>query len=431
MRCRRFAAKSVEQAAITGRDARPSPRCLAVPLPGAGCKNAGYRLREGGNVQVQGYFDLRFEAVRDAFGSLFEGTQQRGAALCVQIGGETVVDLWAGVADNQGEQVWHSDTLVNLFSCTKTFTAVAALQLVWEGKLELDEPVARVWPEFAANGKAAITLRQLLCHRAGLPAIRRPLPAEALYDWDVMTAALAAEEPWWTPGADQGYAAMTYGWLVGELLRRVDGCGPGESITRRTAAPLGLDFHVGLADADADRVAYLTRIKNDFGDASAQRLFKTLMSQPDSISTKAFNNPPSIMSSGNKPEWRRMAQPAANGHGNARSLAGFYTGLLQGKLLDEALLREMTRQHSAGEDRTLLAATRFGLGCWLDQPDVSNATFGMGAQAFGHPGAGGSIGFADPDRQLAFGFATNTLGPYVLMDPRAQALARCVAECMR
>jgi len=382
-------------------------------------------------VQVQGYFDLRFEAVREAFGSLFEGTQQRGAALCVQIGGETVADLWAGVADNQGEQVWHSDTLVNLFSCTKTFTAVAALQLVGEGKLELDEPVARVWPEFATNGKAAITLRQLLCHRAGLPAIRRPLPAEALYDWDVMTAALAAEEPWWTPGTDQGYAAMTYGWLVGELLRRVDGCGPGESITRRTAAPLGLDFHVGLDDVDADRVAYLTRTKNDFGDASAQRLFRTLMSEPESISTKAFNNPPSIMSSGNRPEWRRMAQPAANGHGNARSLAGFYTGLLQGKLLDEALLREMTRQHSAGEDRTLLAATRFGLGCWLDQPEVANATFGMGAQAFGHPGAGGSIGFADPERQLAFGFVTNTLGPYVLMDLRAQALARCVAECMR
>ncbi|MBU2331337.1 MAG: beta-lactamase family protein, partial [Gammaproteobacteria bacterium] len=161
-------------------------------------------------MQVQGYFDLRFEAVRDAFGALFDGTQQRGAALCVQIGGETVVDLWAGVADNQGEQVWHSDTLVNLFSCTKTFTGVAALQLVEEGKLQLDEPVGRIWPEFAVNGKETITLRQLLCHRAGLPAIRRPLAAEALYDWKVMTAALAAEEPWWTPGTDQGYAAMTY-----------------------------------------------------------------------------------------------------------------------------------------------------------------------------------------------------------------------------
>ncbi|MDP3379652.1 MAG: serine hydrolase domain-containing protein, partial [Brevundimonas sp.] len=231
-------------------------------------------------MQVQGYFDLRFEAVRDAFAALFDGTQQRGAALCVQIGGETVVDLWAGVADNQGEQAWHSDTLVNLFSCTKTFTAVAALQLVEEGKLELDAPVARVWPEFAANGKESITLRQLLCHRAGLPAIRQPLAPEALYDWTCMTDALAAEQPWWAPGTDQGYAAMTYGWLVGELLRRVDGCGPGESIVRRTAAPLGLDFHVGLDDSQADRVAYLTRTKNDFGDACAQRLLKALMSDP-------------------------------------------------------------------------------------------------------------------------------------------------------
>ncbi|MDH0082253.1 serine hydrolase domain-containing protein [Stutzerimonas stutzeri] len=381
-------------------------------------------------MQVQGYFDLRFEAVRDAFAALFDGTQQRGAALCVQIGGETVVDLWAGVADNQGEQAWHSDTLVNLFSCTKTFTAVAALQLVEEGKLELDAPVARVWPEFAANGKESITLRQLLCHRAGLPAIRQPLAPEALYDWTCMTDALAAEQPWWAPGTDQGYAAMTYGWLVGELLRRVDGCGPGESIVRRTAAPLGLDFHVGLDDSQADRVAYLTRTKNDFGDACAQRLLKALMSDPASISARAFNNPPSIMSSGNKPEWRRMAQPAANGHGNARSLAGLYTGLLQSRLLDEAVLREMTHEHSAGEDRTLLASTRFGLGCWLDQPDVANATFAMGPRAFGHPGAGGCIGFADPERELGFGFVTNTLGPYVLMDPRAQSLARCVAACL-
>ncbi|MBK3867017.1 serine hydrolase [Pseudomonas stutzeri] len=381
-------------------------------------------------MQVQGYFDLRFEAVRDAFGALFDGGQQRGAALCVQVGGETVVDLWAGVADNQAEQAWHSDTLVNLFSCTKTFTAVAALQMVEQGMLELDEPVARIWPEFAANGKAAITLRQLLSHRAGLPAIRQPLPADALYDWTSMTAVLAAEQPWWTPGTDQGYAAMTYGWLVGELLRRLDDCGPGESIVHRTAVPLGLDFHVGLDDSDAHRVAYLTRTRNDFGDAAAQRLFKALMSAPDSVSARAFSNPPSIMSSGNKPEWRRMAQPAANGHGNARSLAGFYTGLLQGKLLDEALLSEMTREQSAGEDRTLLTRTRFGLGCWLDQPDLENATFGMGPRTFGHPGAGGCIGFADPDRELAFGFVTNTLGPYVLMDPRAQALARSVAACL-
>ena len=381
-------------------------------------------------MQIQGYFDLRFEVVRDAFAALFEHTQTRGAAVCVQIAGETVVDLWAGVADNAGELPWHGDTLVNLFSCTKTFTAVAALQLVAEGKLQLDAPVADVWPEFAANGKARITLRQLLCHRAGLPALRQPLPPEALYDWNAMIAAIAAEQPWWTPGEAQGYAAMTYGWLVGEVIRRADGSEPGAAIVARTATPLGLDFHIGLDDEEFHRVAYLTRAKNEFGDAAAQRLFKVLMSDPASLSARAFNNPPSIMNSGNKPEWRRMAQPAANGHGNARSLAGFYSGLLLGRLLDTAVLDEMRREHSAGEDLTLLSQTRFGLGCWLDQPEVANATFAMGPRAFGHPGAGGSIGFADPDRDLAFGFATNTLGPYVLMDPRAQALARSVAQCI-
>lgn len=381
-------------------------------------------------MQIQGFFDLRFEAVRDTFAEQFERTRQRGAALCVQIGGETVLDLWAGLADEAGEQAWHSDTLVNLFSSTKTFTAVAALQLVAEGRLELDAPVAEHWPEFGCNGKHAITLRQLLCHRAGLPAIRRDLPAAALYDWQAMTAALATEQPWWTPGQAQGYAAITYGWLLGELIRRVDGREPGRAIVARVGEPLGLDFHLGLGEADELRVAHLGRMRNEFGDAAAQRLYKAMVGDPQSVTARAFNNPPSILSSGNKPEWRRMVQPAANGHGNARSLAGLYTGLLQGRLLDDALLREMTREHSRGEDRVLLAPTRFALGCWLDQPEQANATFGMGPLAFGHPGAGGCVGFADPEREVAFGFVTNTLGPYVLMDPRAQALARSLKQCL-
>lgn len=381
-------------------------------------------------MQIQGHFELKFEAVREAFAALFDDPQERGAALCIQIGGETVLDLWAGTADKDGAEAWHSDTIANLFSCTKTFTAVTALQLVGEGKLHLDEPVAHLWPEFATAGKEKITLRQLLCHQAGLPALRYLMPAEALYDWQSMTDALAAEEPWWTPGHGHGYAAITYGWLVGELLRRADGRGPGESIVARIARPLGLDFHVGLADEEFHRVAYIARGKGNVGDEAAQRLLHAVMREPTSMTARAFTNPPSIMTSTNKPEWRRMQQPAANGHGNARSLAGFFSGLLDGRLLEAELLSELTREHSIGQDKTLLTQTRFGLGCMLDQPQVPNATFGLGPKAFGHPGAGGSVGFADPEREVAFGFVTNTLGPYVLMDPRAQKLARVLGECV-
>lgn len=381
-------------------------------------------------MQVQGYFDLRFEAVKEAFASLFDDPQERGAALCVQVGGETVLDIWAGVMDKDGQQAWHSDTIANLFSCTKPFAAVVALQLVGEGKLELDAPVARYWPEFAAAGKERITLRHLLSHQAGLPALHQLLPAEALYDWQTMTSALAAETPWWTLGEGHGYAPITYGWLIGELIRRVEGRGPGESIAARIAKPLGLDFHVGLADSEFERVAHIARGKGNLGDAAAQRLLKVMMSDAAAMSTRSFTNPPSIMTSTNKPEWRRMQQPAANGHGNARSLAGFYAGLLDGRLLESELLAEMTREHAVGEDKTLLTQTRFGLGCMLDQAQVANATYGLGGNAFGHPGAGGSSGFADPERDVAFGFVINNLGPFVLMDPRAQKLARILAQCL-
>ena len=382
-------------------------------------------------MQIQGHYELAFEPVRDAFAALFDNPNERGAALCIQVGGETVVDLWAGHADKHNTQPWHTETILNVFSCTKTFAAVAALQLVAEGKLELDAPVAKVWPEFAAAGKKKITLRQLLSHQGGMPAVRQPLAPEALYDWQTMCDALAATAPWWEPGTAHGYSPITYGWLIGELLRRADGRSPGRSIIARTAEPLGLDFHIGLDDSEFHRVAEIARGKGDAGDADAQRLVKVLTGEPGSMSSLAFANPPSIMTSTNKPEWRRMEQPAANGHGNARSLAGFYAGLLDGRLLDAALLDEMTREHVVGADRTLLTQTRFGLGCMLDQTNASaGGTFGMGPKAFGHPGAGGSLGFADPERQVAFGFVTNTLGPYVLMDPRAQSLARAAAACL-
>ena len=380
-------------------------------------------------MQVQGYFDLKFEKVRDAFAEQLQDPQQRGAALCVQVGGETVLDLWGGYTDRHQQDAWHTDTLVNVFSATKPFAAVAVLQLVQEGKLSLDTPVAELWPEFAQNGKDAITLRMLLSHRAGVTALAEALPAESLYNWQTMTQALAAQAPWWEPNTAHGYAPISYGWLIGELIARVENQEPGKAIIERTAKPLGLDFHIGLAESEFARVTDVTRGKWQ-GDEAAMRLGTTMLSQPKSMSTLSFNNPPSVMTSTNKAEWRKMSQPAANGHGNARSLAGFYTGLLNGQLLDSALLEQLRQEHALGMDNTLLTQTRFGLGVMLDQPKVANATYGLGAKAFGHPGAGGCIGFADPEREVAFGYVTNTLGPYVLMDPRAQRLSRLIGDCL-
>lgn len=379
-------------------------------------------------MDYKGQCRPQFRRVANAFLALFDNPRQRGAALCVRLDGETVIDIWAGTADKAGQQPWEEDTILNVFSCTKPFAAVAMLQLVEEGRLDLDAPVARYWPEFAVNDKGSITVRQVLSHRPGLPAIRPVLPNEALYDWSRMTAALAEEWPWWKPGTAHGYAPLTYGWLTGELIRRIEGYQPGEAIIRRTATLLGIDFHIGLDDSQFHRVAHISRLA-EFGDEASMRLMKAF-NDPTSMTALAFVNPPSVVTSANHPQWRRIQQPAANGHGNARSLAGFYEGLSSGRLLNADSLKSLLEEHAHGVDKTLLTSTRLGLGVMLDQPDVANATFGLSPSAYGHPGAGGSLGFADPQYSLSFGFVTNTLGPYVLMDPRPQTLAKVLSECL-
>ena len=206
-------------------------------------------------MQIQGHYELKFEAVREAFAALFDDPQERGAALCIQVGGETVVDLWAGSADKDGQQAWHSDTIANLFSCTKTFTAVTALQLVAEGKLQLDAPVARYWPEFAQSGKAKVTLRQVMNHTAGLPALRAPDHNAMMYDWEHMVRVLAAEPLWWEAGTDLGYGTTTFGWILGELIRRVDGRDPCVFIHEEILDPHQLDVHLGVDEKHFARIA--------------------------------------------------------------------------------------------------------------------------------------------------------------------------------
>ena len=386
-------------------------------------------------TQVQGYFDPRFETVRELFAQQQSDPQARGAALCVTVGGDTVLDLWHGVMDKDNSQVWEQDTLVNVFSCTKPLGAVALLQQVQAGRIGLDDALADIWPEFAQAGKQDITLRQILSHRSGLSAVSAPLAPEALFDWQAMTSALAAQEPWWTPDAEHGYAPLTYAWLLGEPLRRLTGQMPGDYLREHICQPLGMDFHVGVADQDLPRIAHVSRLRNQSGDDYARALFSS-MGDPRGLAFNAFANPSSLQTSTNKPEWQQAQILAANGTGNARSLARFWQlmahdGNLDGvQLLGADLVRLMRQEHSVGMDRTLLCPTRFGLGVMLEQ-QWQGGSFGMGANAFGHPGAGGALGFADPDARVGFGYVTNTMGPYVLTDPRAGDLSREIYRCLR
>lgn len=378
---------------------------------------------------LKGTFDPAFAPVVQLLQDLLQRPEQRGAGLCVLHRGHCVIDVWGGVSDRAGQQPWQENTLVNVFSSGKPVLAAVVLQLAQEGRLGLDVPVARYWPEFAAAGKSDITTRQLLSHRSGLSALLEPLPAEALFDWQRMVQAIESQQPWWQPDTAHGYAPMTYGWLLGELVRRVEGQMPGQAIASRIAGPLGLEFYVGLQPQHMARVSEVSRIKNAVGDEVAQRLYARML-QARTLTGKAFTNPPSMMTSTNKPQWRTMQQPAANAHADARALAGFYNALLSGQLLNGEWQQLMQQEHSNGMDRTLLAATRFGLGVMLEQPGSGYASYGLGPRAFGHPGAGGTLGCADLDAQLAVGFVTNSMDAYVMMDPRAQALNRCILDCL-
>lgn len=383
---------------------------------------------------IQGYFDPRFESVRELFARQQSDPQARGAALCVTVGGDTVLDLWHGVTDKDNAQAWEQDTLVNVFSCTKPLGAVALLQQVQAGRIALDEPLAHIWPEFAQAGKEQITLRQILSHRSGLSAISTALPPEALFDWSAMTSALAVQRPWWPPGEEHGYSPLVYAWLLGEPLRRLTGQMPGDYMRTHIFEPLGMDFHVGVPDADLPRIAHVSRLRNQAGDEYARLLFAA-MTDAEGLQWKAFGNPSSLQTSTNKREWQQAQVLAANGTGNARSLARFWQVMAHGgqlddvQLLDAELVQMMRTEHSNGMDRTLLCPTRFGLGVMLEQ-DWQGGSFGMGANAFGHPGAGGALGFADPDAQVGFGYVTNAMGPYVLTDPRAGDLSREVYRCL-
>ena len=398
-------------------------------------------------IEIHGRCDARFARVREAFEENFRAREELGAAVAIALDGEPVVDLWAGHTDLARTQPWQRDTLVNVYSTTKGVTALAAHRLVDEGKLDLDAPVASYWPEFAQAGKGALPVRWLLSHRAGLPAVRKLLPNEALYDWDAMTSALAAEAPWWEPGSSHGYHAVSFGWLVGEVVRRIAGKSLGGYVRETFAEPqaqraaraepershgAGLDFHIGLAESEHARVADIVQPAAPDPNGEAAQLFVRALADPEGVTARAFMNPPSMAFGPNVPAWRSAEIPGANGHGTARALAVLYgraaLGDAGGVISSDATLRCRAEQ-SRGPDLVLGVPTRFGQGFMLRQETHEGGRC-LGTGAFGHPGAGGSLAFADPERRLGFGYVMNRMGPRILLDDRAIALVEAASACL-
>ncbi|MCP5018778.1 serine hydrolase domain-containing protein [Ketobacter alkanivorans] len=382
------------------------------------------------SIEVHGSCDPRFEALRDAFAGVHEEFNEQGSSCAVYWQGELVANLWAGQRNSDAEP-WQQDTLVNVFSVSKAVTAICAQRAVDLGLLDLDRPVADYWPEYGCNGKKRTLVKWMLNHKAGQPAMKTPLPGEAIYDWERMVETLAAEEPWWEPGTQHGYHMISYGWLVGEVFRRAVGVSVGNFLREEIAGPLGLDMHLGVADVDFPRVAGL-QAAAQLPEAGRVSLFNHVMSNPTSITAAALTNPMTIMNGANTDEWRRAEIPSANLHATASALATLF-GKVAGRegVISDAALTRCYLEESNGEDPVLLTNTRFGPGFMLQQPGSVEAEFGPGSNAFGHPGAGGALAFADPDQDLGFAYTMNQLGPYVLIDPRPRKLIDALYRCIR
>ena len=376
--------------------------------------------------QIAGRCDARFAGVREALAENLAQRGELGAAVAVIVDGRAVVDLWCGWTDAQRTRAWREDTLVNAFSVGKALAGLCVLMLVSRGSLELDERVSRRWPRFAGAGKQEITVRHLLSHRAGLAAIGRDLPEGALYDWDVVTSALAEQQPWWTPGAGHGYHVHTFGFLVGELVRRASGEPIGAFLRREVADALGVEVGFGLAPANRSR-----RAEYVFDAALGSRLEGARRSPVNArLRERAYLNPPGAMGLGtvNTDAWQNAELPSANLHADARGLARVYDALLgdTGTLVDPDVLREASSEHSGGEDLVLGRPSRFGLGFQLSQPE---RPLGPNAGSFGHFGAGGSLAFADPQARVAFAYVMNRGGPQ-WRDPRNRALVDAVYQAL-
>lgn len=361
-------------------------------------------------VPVDGCCDPRYSRVRDAFVANFAERGEVGAAACVIERGEVVVDLVGGWADAARTRPWTHDTIVDFYSVGKAMVALLALQAVDAGLVELDTPVAAVWPEFAAHGKQAATLRHALTHRAGVPAIRRRMTNDDLWHWNTMCAAVAETEAWFEPGSRVVYHTNTFGHLVGEVVRRATGQMPGERLAA-LAAPLAADVCFGVPAAEQARCAEVLWDPDAAITGPLTEVDPFAFEGDALMAMLGYFNPPGYSSRGvvNTPQWRGCQVPSTNGHGSAAGIARIYAALTDpGRLLSPALLNVATTPQASGHCPVLGEEVTFGLGF---VPTSARRPLGTSPRAFGHFGTGGSLGFADPDRQLGFGYVMNHVIP--------------------
>jgi len=384
-----------------------------------------------GNVPIDGDCDDRFSAVREAFAVNFAEEDEIGAGVCARVDGRTVVDLWGGHRDAARTRIWERDTLVNAYSVGKGVVAMLLLSSVEAGMLDLDAPVSRCWPEFEAGGKGDVTVRELASHQAGLPAVRVRLPEDAWLDWAMMCSALADQEPYWDPGTTHGYHTNTFGFLLGEVIRRATGVAIGEALAR-VMAEVGVDgFYYGLPQREHGRAAEIVAPQAVLTTREqwAMAFPPTGDEEHDTMIWHSYFNPSGLSGIGsvNTAAWRSAVVPSTNGHGTARAVAALYDSMLGRPLRGcawpgKALLGDATAIQVDGPDRVLGRDSRFGVGFQLTMP---GRPLGPNDGSFGHYGYGGALGFADPEAGVAFGYLMNRPGDR-WRTPRTQRLVDAV-----
>jgi CubicO group peptidase (beta-lactamase class C family) len=377
-------------------------------------------------ADIHGRCEERFGAVRDALAQNLDSGEELGASLVLDIDGDIVIDMWGGFRDEARTVPWSKDTITNVWSSTKPVTSLAALMLVDRGQLDVDAPVARYWPEFAANGKQDVLVRHVMGHTSGVSGLDQPAVAEDLYDWPKVTSRFAAQAPWWEPGTASGYHALNYGHLVGELVRRISGKTLKQFVAEEIAGPLGADFQIGAAESDWGRIANVVPPPPLPMDLAAL--------DPASPAVKTLTGPLVEADVANTPGWRRADIGAANGHGNARSVARVMSVVARGgevdgvRLLGQETIDLIFREQSNGIDLVLGVPLRYGIGYGLAQPDLMPSIPDGRICFWG--GWGGSMIIMDTGRRMTISYMMNKMGPGIVGSDRSAAYGQAIFDAV-